>query len=280
MSDIPAADRRVAAVDNRPALVTPAELAIDHNDLEITLDHLERQARAQPDAIADDTAQGELQDVVKQLDDFSKHVEATREGVKAPYLAATRTIDGFFKQHLSSRIISARDRLARIGGDYLRRKEAAERSRREAEARRLRDEELKRRAEAEAAERKAQAQRDRGRSSTDAEITANTADNIANAIGSAAWQAEQLAKARPAELARTRSGAGSLGTLQSFWDFDIVDLDAVDKATLWPYIARAEKEKAIRAFIRSNAPETSVPDDWQPLAPAIRMVRNTKPQFR
>jgi hypothetical protein len=29
-----------------------------------------------------DTAQGELQDVVKQLDGFAANVEATREGVK------------------------------------------------------------------------------------------------------------------------------------------------------------------------------------------------------
>lgn len=279
MPEIPAADRVVGAADNRPALVTLDQLALDHRDLSARLEALEHAANNQPDAIDDDDEQGELQDCVKDLDAFGKYIEAMRENVKAPYLTASRVVDGFFKQYLTARITLARERLARIGGDYLRRKEAAERSRREAEARRLRDEEQKRRAEAQEQERKAQALRERDKPAIVPEIQANTATNVANAIGSAAWEAEQLARARPADLARTRSTAGSLGTLQTFWDFEIDNLETVDKDKLWPYIARAEKEKAVRAFIRSNAPETTE-HDWQPLAPAVRMVRATRPQFR
>jgi hypothetical protein len=91
-----------------------------------------------------------------------------------------------------------------------------------------------------------------------------------------AFAMEQSAQAKSADLARTRSTTGSLGTLKDTWGFSIGEIDAVKGSPLWPYVKREHKEAAIRAYMNANAPK-NLPEgqDWQPLA-GVKFFRTSK----
>ena len=289
-AEIPAAGRNVEISDNNPPLICLDQLFLDHASAVERVGELETKAAAQPGFVelGDDQTQGALQDVIKEIDKETKILESRREATKVPFLEAGRIIDGFFKSltdpkgKRQGRLDKARDVLARVATDYLRRKDAAERAKREAEARRLRQIEEDQRAEQRRCEEEAERLRAKHRpgAAVEKETLADVAGHQAEATNAAAIEAEQAANAKPADLARTRSDdGGSLGTLIESWDMNITAFDDLEPERLWPYIGRAEKEKAIRSYMRANAPKEKTTEPWQPLR-GVNFFRTTKGNYR
>jgi hypothetical protein len=288
---IPAADRDVPQSDNRPPLISANELASDHEDLLNALSALELEAENAPMDVANDETCGKLQDIVRAIDAYGRksgntrtgRIETLRQTIKQPFLAGEKTVDGFFNNLIDERCDKATRPLRDRVGNYLRAKEAAERRRRDEQARLLREEEERQRQVAREAEEAAAKLRERNRPTaavqkeTLAEFTSRQADQTA----AQAIQAEQHAAAKPADLARTRSaGAGSLGTLRTTWDFEILDVAAIPAADLWAMIPRAAKETALRSYMRNNAPPADRDQaPWEPL-PGVRFYRKTDTVIR
>ncbi len=277
----PASDRLTSAEDNRPPLVTLTELRSDYGHYLEQLDHMKLSALECPVEINSDDISGRWQEWIKDLDKVVKSTEASRVDAKQPFLAAERSIDGFFKG-LQDDISKVRRDVANIVASYLTRKRDAERARLEAEARKKREEEERLRQEAadraEAA-RKAE-ERNRPTEADNKQLQADIASQKADEAASQAAAAEKQSHAKSADLARTRSAGGALGTLGDHWDFEITDIALVKGAPIWAYITHDAKEKAVRAYMRANAPKTVTPgQDWQPLA-GVRFFRTSKLQVR
>jgi len=159
------------------------------------------------DGINDDVMAGHASDFKNDLKDEIADMNATRSRIKAPVLHAQRLIDGEAKKMTDALGMAMSQVLARLT-DYLRRKEAEERAAAEMEAARL---------------------------ALAAQEAMELADqvNTPSAIDAAvlavqeAQLAEIMATARPVELTRTRSQAGSLTGLKDNWQYRVVDISAV-----------------------------------------------------
>lgn len=292
LAPVPAADRDVDPKDNKPPLITSEELTEQHEDLLNAISALELEAENAPTQVDDDQTCGRLQDIVRSIDALGRktgsntrtgRIEILRQAIKEPFRSAGSMVDGFFHNLIDERCDKATRPLRTRVGDYLRRKEAEERRRRDEQARLLREKEERERREAREAEEAAAKLRERSRPTaavqkeTLADFTRRQADHTA----SQAAQAEQQASAKPADLARTRSAeGGSLGTLKTSWDFVIEDFEELPGGKLWQFVSRAEKEKAVRAYMRLNAPPADRDQNpWNPLS-GVNFMRKTDTMIR
>lgn len=205
-------------------------LAADYQSLIARANELGEAATRAPETIGDDETLGKVGDLVKLIAACIKAADAARVNEKEPFLVGGRQVDGFFKT-VTDRLTATKRNLETRVGVYLRRKAEEERLRRH-------EEECLKREEAERLAAQARTETDLDRA-VEAEQEA--------------LAAEKAADATPAELARTRSAdLGSVSTLRTSWEFEVVDWDAVPLDVLRPYIARADIEKAIRAFVRAG----------------------------
>lgn len=287
MANIPASNRVVGASDN--IVISSEALREEHNELEQAVAKFEKQAERVPARIADEKIQGEWQDCIKEIDDLGKRIESERERVKSPFLTMCGVVDGVFKslyekstRGTPGRLNKARTKIAASTDDFLARKEREERMRREEEAARAREEQCK----AEEVQRKAQEaarkaeDEERTRAAANQQRKADDAAADASVASARAYELEQQAKAKPADLSRTRSEGGTLGTLKLSWDFECLDIEAVRGAQLWAFVSHDAKKKAIAAYIRANAPsEIADGDDWQPIV-GVRMIQKRSGQYR
>lgn len=100
----------------------------------------DRFAAKTADGITDDETQAKAGDFVKQLTQAISDIDRTREDVKAPVLAATRVIDGYFKRQMVDPLEAIKRSVAAGMNAYLAKKQAEIRQQREAEARRQQEE--------------------------------------------------------------------------------------------------------------------------------------------
>jgi phage-related minor tail protein len=263
--------------DNRPALVTADQLAVDYRHVEEGVTKALALAADTPPVIEDDDDLGACREAVKALMGEHKRAEALRVDNKAPYLDAERVIDSFFNA-LKKKCADAQAKIEAAAHRYLKKKEDAERARREEEARIAREAERKQNEEAQAAMRAAaearrkadeaamqaaQAERDKRERSEqearearaaaekkEAEARAARQKEIEATAGAA--QAQKSADAKPADLARTRVESGGIATLAQTWSFKIEAYAMVDLDALRPYFAEADVEKAIRRYVSFN----------------------------
>lgn len=275
---ISASDRLVEASDNLPPpLITTDALAMDHSQLGRQVADIEALLAGLPPRIDDDETNGPWQDKILDVSKIAKGIEATRVAAKAPYLKAGDIVDSYFRT-LQARAVAVHGAISSVVENYLQRKAAEERARREAAARRLREEENHQRQEAarRAEEARKAEEANRPKTAERHEVKAAEAEMAARTTAATATAMEQSAQAKSADLARTRSTTGSLGTLQDKWEFSIDDIDALKGAPLWQYIDRTAKEKAIRKYMDANAPK-HLPEgqDWQPLA-GVTFFRTSK----
>lgn len=169
-----------------------------------------RFAAVTKDGIADDEAVAKAGDFARQLGAHVTAVDARRTVVKAPVLAAQRTIDGYFKGHLSDPVEQAKTAVVRRIEDYQRRQ-------REAAALRAREEADRQRAEA--ARLAAEAERQRSTALMDAAVEAEA-------------RAEQAAIA-PVVREPVRSDFGTtVGTRVGPWKVRVTDISKVPPAFL------------------------------------------------
>lgn len=228
------------------------KLAEDYQDLNLKVAGLLNEARALPKKIADDEAHDVSIEIVKKLRDELKAAETARKEEKEPHLARGKAVDLFFND-IKGRLDKAIDILLGRIRIYLDAKAEAERIAREksAEAERKRAQEAQTRAAIEAA--KAESAKQLAKSMKHA-ANAQQLQAQASVAAQQAARAEAAAQAKPADLARTRTSAGT-STLRSEWAFEITALNEIDLETLRPYLAKSEIEKAIRLFIRAGGRE-------------------------
>ncbi len=184
--------------------------------------------------IADEATAGKAADFVLLLEREARHVEELRKSVKAPVLAAGRTLDRLLKTETSDRLADAAARVARLLTDYQVRKIAAEREAREQAAREAREA-----ADALAATALAQAD--------------TALREQALVLDQAAQQAEIAATAGLAGLARTRGESGAVADLKEDWTYEVVDIAQVPRE--WLMV----DDRRLRAAIRGPEGLRSIP---------------------
>lgn len=227
--------------DNRPALVSAEQLGKDYAYVEKAIADLEAKASDIPPVIEDDEDLTAIHDFAVKLRGALKRVEELRDENKRPHLDAGRVIDAFFKL-FAARVEKVKTDVEKRGQVYLQKKAEAERKRRAEE------------------ERKAREQAERQRQAAQAALAAPTPDNSNEKVAAieAAAEAENEAReaaaatqAKPADLARTHTAAGT-ATLAEELTHVIEDWNKIDWTVLGPFIRRDEADKAIRALIRSR----------------------------
>jgi hypothetical protein len=190
----------------------------------------------------------------KRFLDFSKQIATCLKGIdgehvkqKAPWLAGGQAVDNRWHE-LRDALVGAKatvDKRAKVWSDAI---EAAERREREAERQRQIAEAERIRLEAAEAEKLLAAP----------EATVEDLDRAIDTEASAR-KAEQgvaiatrAAEARPAELARTRTELGALGTLQEIWVFRDLDRQWLDLEKLREHFPLQCLEQAVRAYVKAG----------------------------
>jgi hypothetical protein len=227
-------------------------LAKNYQDFNLKVSGLLNEARVLPKKIEDDKAHNASVEIVKKLREELKAAEAARKEEKEPHLARGRAVDEFFGD-IKGRLDKAIDVLLGRIRVYLDAKAEAERIAREktAEAERKRAQEAQTKAAIEAAKAENAKQLAKAMKHT---ANAQQLQAQANVAAQQAARAEAAAQAKPADLARTRTSAGT-STLRSEWMFEITNIGEIDLEVLRPYLARTEIEKAIRLYIRAGGRE-------------------------
>lgn len=264
MSDVFADDARLGPKGNRPP-----------SDIEILRERLAEQSAALlrrrdellgsvarvPAAVTDEETSGKVADLVKLMMACHKAAEGTRIAEKEPFLASGRAVDAFFKA-VTEPLEAAKKLIESRLTTYQRKKAEDERRAREAEAARVAAEAERLRVAAEAAA---------AAISTPADLdSAVTAEALAEEAAADTVQAAREAAAKPAELSRTRGDLGAVASLRTYWDFADLDREKLDLSRLRPYIAVADLEKAVRAYIRAGGRELA----------GVRIFENTGTQVR
>jgi hypothetical protein len=270
---------------NRPAVLTADGLARDFAYLDTALAEIEKQYESCP-PVCEDTEDLEImRSAVKRFQGGYKRMEAVRVEAKDPYLDACRITDSHFnirKTKLEEWQTDIEGRAHR----FLKKKEAEERARREEEARQAAEvariaAENARRAEQERieleqanlAEAFAESACPTGgheERASAARVEETTLRTVAVQKGADALKAQEAATAKPADLARTRTGTG-LSTLAEVWKFEITNIDEVDLSdpVLRSCIPTADIETAIGRYVRTHKGD-------RPLK-GIRIYSDTKP---
>lgn len=243
---------------NRPPVLTPDEIARDFAYLDTGLNEVEKKVSACPPVIEDDEDLELARTAVRLCQGAHKRLEAVRVEAKEPFLAATRIVDSHFNTR-KERVAKWQSGIEARAKRYLDKKAAEERAIREEEARRAAEEARK----AQEAARKAE--EDRIALERQAEADAEAAEaarymarqeetrlrEAALQTTATALKAKQETEAKPAELARTRTGDG-LSTLAEIWCFEVIDPHAVklDDPVLRSFIPWPEIEKAIARYTK------------------------------
>lgn len=218
-------------------------LSEEHAALMKRRDELLEATDRAPAVIEDEDTAGKMTDFIKQVQAAIKAAEGARVAEKEPFLAAGRTVDGWFKK-MTDPLADAKKKLERVLTEYQRKKAERERREREEAARREREE--AERAAREAAERAAALQ-------SEADLAgAIVAEEAAAQAAADAARAAQAAAAKPADLSRSRGDYGGVASLRTFWDFEGLDRDALDLEALRPHIPADALEKAVRSFVKAG----------------------------
>jgi hypothetical protein len=208
-----------------------------------------------PSLIDTEELAGKVGDFVKQLTGAHKTAEAARVAAKEPHLESTRVVDGFFKQITDPLANTKRMIEARLGA-YLKQKADEERRQREAAAQLAREKAAAEWRAAQEAERQRQAAA-AGAAAKAQPVPAPTAVQVEQHLDAAhqheneASQLTAAAQASDADLSRVRGDYGSVQSLRTTIEFEIVDAGSIPIEAIRPYLPRAAIETAIRGFVRT-----------------------------
>lgn len=228
------------------ALILAEQLPELEGELLNRRDELLASVSRAPKEIRDDVTAGRVADLIRLVAACVKAAETRRVGTKEPYLAAGRSVDGFFRG-ITEPLARAKTDVERKLTLYQREVAEAERRRREEVARQEREEAERQRREAEAAA---------AAVATEADVDdAISAGELARQREADAIAAQRAAEAKPAELSRQRSDFGAVASLRRFWDVDDLERDKLDLETLRPFLPLDALEKAVRGFVRSGGRE-------------------------
>jgi hypothetical protein len=218
------------------------KLAEDHAKLIYRRDELLAAAVRIPDVTDEDIAR-RVSDFIKQVTAAAKAAEGARVSEKEPYLAGTRTVDGFFKA-ISDPLDLVKRGIEKKLTLYLREKAEQERRERMERERLAREEEERRRREAAEAERKLADERTLNEA---IEAQARAEQAAAEAI-----KAEKEATAKAAEMSRIRGEYGAVSSLRTTWTFSDLSRAELDLEALRAHIPLDGLERAVRSFIKAG----------------------------
>lgn len=274
---------RAAIGNNTPDAIDYAKLETDrlrrdYADLLTTVDDLKALADEIPDEITVEDKETVI-DLVKRGRDVKVRVEGLHGLEKQPHLRRGQGADQFFfglwdrlmKRDKKNRDGFVDELLAKLTAlDVRLLAEEQARLQREAEA--AARAEAKLREEAEAAAKVAEdarlaAERARKPETTAAkQEIAGAAEAVADAAVVDVTVAAAVAEtayvktlARPADIMRTRTASGTLGTMAQMTYAEIEDAAKLDMAKLWPYIPFAAKETALNAWARGTNHNEQMP---------------------
>lgn len=226
--------RAAAMGDNRQPLITANQLAIDFAHVEKFVAELEAKAREIAPVVEDDEDLAAVNEIVPKLRAGAKRCDEVRDEHKRPYLDAGNVVHIYFKA-LENRLLTLKASLEARGTRYLQKKADAERAR-QAEI------ERHQREEAEKLAREA------------AEALRNNKNDEWKTLGEAAkgWldkaaEAAAAAAAKPADLARTRTSAGT-ATLLERYEPVVEDYMKVDLKAIQVFIKTEEIMGALKAY--------------------------------
>lgn len=217
-------------------------LAASYADLTKEIDEAVAAAGRAPATIEDDAVSGKVADLVSDIRKLKKQADDAHDAEKKPFLTAGRDVDDFFRTPLSNADGAIKGLLAKQTV-YLDAKDRAARAAAKAaeEAARLALEEKLREAE------RAQ---DAGQfDQADSLLTeASIAEEVAET-------ASLTQAAKPADLTRSYSRGGSVTSLRREWTFAVENRDILDLEAIRPYLAPADVDKAIRAYVKAGKRE-------------------------
>jgi len=275
-----------SAGHNKPAILTSDMMAKDFAYIDAALLEIEMKFDGCPPVVEDDADLEIIREAVKRCQGAIKRLETLRVESKEPYLAATRVVDGHFGK-LKERVAGWQVAIEARAKRFLDKKAATEQARREEEARRAAE------AARAAAERQRQAEAERQKAEQERAASEQATQRIsvehhqreenarreearlreeAAQAQAAALKTQKEAEAKPADMARTRSGDG-LSTLQEIWCFEVLDPHAVDlqDPVLRSFITWPDVEKAISRYVKLHK-------DTRPLK-GVRIYSDTKPMM-
>lgn len=288
--------RAVMGANTKPEIDYAREeserLAGEYAALADTAVTLEQEAGLIPDEIPDEPVKAKVVDLIKRIRDTKVRIEAIHGVEKQPHLRRGQGVDQFFFglwDRLLKRSKTARDGIGDDLGKRLtaydtrvllaeqeRRRKAAEEAMRiaaAAEAERIRTEQ-----EAEAARLAAERARKPETTAAKTEV-ANQADTLASEARIDATIAERAAEdlhvetlARPADIMRTRTAAGTLSTMATETYAEIEDATKLDAAALWAYVPFAAKQTALNAWAKGT--------DYRGTMPGAKIGRRPKSTVR
>ena len=281
----PLSPAEASAGHNKPAILTPDMMARDFAYLDSPIAELRKMFAESPPVTEDEDDLEIARSIVKRCTGVYKRLETLRVDAKDPYLSAERIVDGHFNP-LKELVDGWKKTTEARAHRFLKKKEAEERAVREEEARKAAE---AARAAAEAAR---QAEQDRivAEQTRLAEAFANSAPpteehqqqasavrveetvlrTVAIQKGAEALRAQEAAEAKPADLARTRTGTG-LSTLQEIWLFEILDQAALKPEELWEFVPATERERAVRRCVALHKDQRHLT--------GVRIYADTKPMM-
>lgn len=255
------------------------EMSEKYRGHERVISELLAEARTAPTEVNDEDTAGILTKLIKRGRDIDKQLESHREAEKEPHLRKEQGVDKYFfswREKLARRKKTDKPGLidilyARVD-DYNQRKLRAELERRDAEAREAarieREATAKRLAEEQAArDRLAAAERARKQENIDAHQTA-AADHAAAAQDAkriedearvSLHDAEAAAAAKPADMVRARVSDDTILTGKKENYCDVIDVDKLDKDTLWAFVDDAAKVKACKQWAQVTQYKRQMP---------------------
>jgi len=230
--------RQAAPGDNRPALITAAQLAKDFSHVDTALKDIEAAAADVPPVFEDDDDLDMAKALAPKLRGAAKRIEELRKQTKEPFDAAGKVVQEFFKG-LDRRVSDLLEKHEAAARDYLVKKQRAEAARQAEIAKAERE-----RAAALASAAAEQA----GAGRLDEAVATQAASQAA---AKTADRAQAMTEARPADLARTTTASGT-ATLENRWGFKIVDRVKLDVWALQGYFTDAEIEAAVARFVKAG----------------------------
>jgi hypothetical protein len=221
-------------------------LAGGHEELLKRRDELIAGSARVPETIEDQETAQKLTDYIRQINAAMKAAESSRVGVKEPFMAAERAVDGFFKQ-ISDPLETLHKRMrARLTAYQV----EVERRERELRAEALR--------QAREAERIAREEREAHEAAIRDEATlkaAIDADARAKRAAEERAAADKAAAEKAASMTRVRGDFGAVGSLRTYMTFRDLDRTTLDLEALREHIPLDCLERAVRSFVKAGGRE-------------------------
>lgn len=294
-NEIERADRadepRAVIGGNAPPIAE--QLAMHYETIEEDTAAAEREAGRLPKPVTSAGDVAKYADHARVVKNVQSRVAAAEEKEKRPFMNAKDAVMGYFSafhnKNGTGRLDDVLTEMRKPVKAWQDEEAAKKKAAAEAEAERLRQVEQARLAAAqEEARRLAAEEQERQRLAAEAlaaqapapapipsERAAQVQEHLhqADAAGHGARMADKVAAAPNADHVRVRSNVGGgMATSTTFWDFEILDYEAIEPAKLWYLIPDKEKQRLVGMYVREHRERAELA--------GVRIFQNTRTDWR